>query len=75
MLGLVASVPLATTALADPTVSASITGDPVAPGEEATLTFTITPDEGTTLGSFTLTPPENWQLVSDEDSPSPGAPD
>lgn len=56
-------------------MSASITGDALAPGEEATLTFTISPDEGTTLGSFTLTPPENWQLVSDEDSPSPGAPD
>ncbi len=72
VLALVISVPLATTALADPTVEANITGDPVDPGVEATLTLTITPEVETTLDSFTLTPPANWQLVSDEDSPSPG---
>jgi hypothetical protein len=73
VLALAASVPLATTALAQPVVVANITGDPVAPGQEATLTFTISPEEGT-LASFTLTPPANWQLVSGEGSPSPGGP-
>lgn len=56
-------------------MAASITGDPVAPGEEASLSLTITPEVETTLDSFTLTPPDNWVLVSDEDSPSPGAPE
>ena len=75
-LALVVSVPLATAALAEGNVAASITGDPVPPGEEVTLTFTIAPEDAeVTLASFSLTPPANWQLVSDGDSPSPGAPD
>jgi hypothetical protein len=73
VLALVSSVPLATTALAQASVTASISGDPVAPGQQARLTLEITPEPETTLGSFTLTPPTNWQLVSDDDSPSPGS--
>lgn len=81
VLALVASVPLATTALAQPDVVAGITpNDAVAPGEETTLTFTIEPaDAEVTVASFSLTPPTNWQLVSDDSeaspSPSPGAPE
>jgi hypothetical protein len=71
VLALVVSVPLATTALAQPAVVGTITGDPVAPGEEATLSLMIQPTEGT-VDSFTLTPPTNWQLVTG--SPSPGGP-
>jgi hypothetical protein len=67
-------VPLAGQALAaPPAVVGNITGDPLAPGEEATLSFTISPT-GRSLTSFTLTPPANWQLVSDQTSPSPGDP-
>jgi hypothetical protein len=63
-LALVASIPLATTALAAPAaVVGNITGDPVAPGQQATLTFSISPTQRT-LASFTLAPPTNWQLVS-----------
>jgi hypothetical protein len=63
-LALVSSIPLATTALAAPAqVTANITGDPVAPGTEASLSITISPTQRT-LSSFTLTPPANWQLVS-----------
>jgi hypothetical protein len=62
---------IAPTALADGTVAAEFSAGSVAPGEEVTLTFTISPEEGTTLDSFTLTPPDDWQLVSDAESPSP----
>jgi hypothetical protein len=58
------AIPLAGVALAGPAqVVGNITGDPVAPGVQATLSFTISPT-GKTLASFTLTPPTNWQLVS-----------
>jgi hypothetical protein len=56
---------------ANPTVSGNLTGDPVSPGQQATLTFTITPSQRT-LASFTLSPPANWQIVAG--TPSPGAP-
>ena len=52
-LALVVSVPLATAALAEGNVAATITGDPVPPGEEITLTFTIAPEDAeVTLASF-----------------------
>jgi hypothetical protein len=55
---------MATTALAAPAqVTANITGDPVAPGTQASLSITISPTQRT-LSSFTLTPPANWQVVS-----------
>jgi hypothetical protein len=56
---------------AGPVVTGGLSGDPVNPGEPATLTFTISPSQRT-LASFSLTPPDNWQLVAG--SPSPGAP-
>ena len=66
------SIPLAGAALAaTATVTGNISGDPVNPGEQATLTFTIAPSSRT-LASFTLSPPAGWQLVAG--SPSPGAP-
>ncbi len=55
----------------NPVVTGNLSGDPVNPGEQATLTFTISPSQRT-LASFTLTPPANWQLAAG--SPSPGAP-
>jgi hypothetical protein len=72
VLALVTSVPLASTALAEgPVVVANIDGDSLAPGNEATLTITVTPEVDTTLDHFTLTPPTDWQLVS-VDGPSEG---
>lgn len=64
VLALASSIPMATTALAAPAqVTANITGDPVAPGTQASLSITISPTQRT-LSSFTLTPPANWQVVS-----------
>ena len=65
---LIASIPLANTASAAvATVTGNISGDPVAPGQEQTLTFSISPSSRT-LQSFVLTPPANWQLAG---SPTP----
>ena len=68
---IIASIPLANTAsAATATVTGNISGDPVAPGQEQTLSFSISPSSRT-LQSFVLTPPTNWQLAG---SPTPGAP-
>jgi hypothetical protein len=68
---LIASIPLANTAsAATATVTGNISGDPVAPGQEQTLSFSISPSSRT-LQSFVLTPPANWQLAG---TPTPGAP-
>jgi hypothetical protein len=51
-------------------VTGNISGDPMAPGQEQTLSFSISPSSRT-LQSFVLTPPANWQLAG---APTPGAP-
>jgi hypothetical protein len=54
---------------AAPSVTGTVSGGPVAPGVDASLSFTISPSSRT-LASFTLSSPTGWKLRSVDSGPA-----